>query len=149
MTVGENIKRIRKEKGLTQKRLGELCGINEAQIRRYELGGKNSNPKLETLEKIASALSVEVYDLIPDTKIKVQKINEDGSISDKYVGWVELWKQVDQEKKKIKLFTDNAPNDSYKKLLNSFNCLNNTGQDKAIEQVEILTKISEYLKDPE
>ena len=149
MTVGENIKRIRKEKGLTQKRLGELCGINEAQIRRYELGGKNSNPKLETLEKIASALSVEVYDLIPDTKIKVQKINEDGPISDKYVGWVELWKQVDQEKKKIKLFTDNAPNDSYKKLLNSFNCLNNTGQDKAIEQVEILTKISEYLKDPE
>ena len=35
MTVGENIKRIRKKKGLTQRRLGELCGINEANIRKY------------------------------------------------------------------------------------------------------------------
>ena len=64
MTVGENIRRIRKEKGLTQKKLGELCGINEVQIRRYELGGKNSNPKKETLEKIANALGVQLYDLI-------------------------------------------------------------------------------------
>ncbi|MGE9881576.1 helix-turn-helix domain-containing protein [Blautia obeum] len=64
MTVGENIKRIRKEKGLTQKRLGELCGINEAQIRRYELGGKNSNPKIETVQRIAEALEVNISDLI-------------------------------------------------------------------------------------
>ena len=28
MTVGENIKRFRKEKGLTQKQLGELCNPN-------------------------------------------------------------------------------------------------------------------------
>ena len=35
MTLPENIKRIRKEKGLTQKKLGELCGIDEANIRKY------------------------------------------------------------------------------------------------------------------
>lgn len=56
MSVGENIKKIRKEKGLTQKKLGELSGINEVQIRQYELG--NANPKIETLEKIANALQV-------------------------------------------------------------------------------------------
>lgn len=64
MSTGENIKRIRKSKGLTQKKLGELSGINEAQIRRYELGKKNANPKKETLQKIATALDVSVNDLL-------------------------------------------------------------------------------------
>lgn len=62
MTVGENIKRIRKEKGLTQKKLGELCGINEANIRKYENG--NQNPKIETVDKIASALGVNIVDIM-------------------------------------------------------------------------------------
>ncbi len=38
MTIGENIKRIRKEKGLTQKQLGSLCQMADSAIRRYELG---------------------------------------------------------------------------------------------------------------
>ena len=62
MSIGQNIKRIRQEKGLTQKRLGELCGINEANIRKYELGG--ANPKLETIQKIAEALKVPLGDLM-------------------------------------------------------------------------------------
>lgn len=61
MSVGENIKKIRKEKGLTQRKLGELSGINEVQIRQYELG--SANPKIETLEKIASALQVNTMTL--------------------------------------------------------------------------------------
>lgn len=60
MAIGENIKHIRKKKGLTQKQLSELSGINESQIRRYELGLNNSNPKLETQIKIAAALDVPV-----------------------------------------------------------------------------------------
>ncbi len=35
MTIGENIKRIRKEKGLTQKQLGSLCQMADSAIRRY------------------------------------------------------------------------------------------------------------------
>ena len=60
--VGDNIKRIRKERGITQKRLGELCGIAEPNIRKYENG--KQNPKLETVEKIASALGVTAFDLM-------------------------------------------------------------------------------------
>lgn len=59
--IGKNIKRIRKEKGLTQKKLGELCGINEANIRKYELG--KANPKIETIEKIAKALETTADEL--------------------------------------------------------------------------------------
>ena len=61
MTIPENLKHIRKEKGLTQKKLGELCGMSEVMIRQYELGYRK--PKFETLEKIAKALDCEVSDI--------------------------------------------------------------------------------------
>ena len=64
MTVGENIRRIRKEKGLTQKKLGELCNpqISESTIRKYELS--ILKPKIETVDKIASALGVNIVDIM-------------------------------------------------------------------------------------
>lgn len=61
MSIGKNIKKFRKEKGFTQKELGEKCGVHEVQIRRYELG--NATPQANTLEKIASALGVSTYEL--------------------------------------------------------------------------------------
>ena len=61
MTVGGNIKRIRKERGLTQKQLAELCGINEVNIHKYE--AEKQNPKIETIERIAAALNVNVWDI--------------------------------------------------------------------------------------
>ena len=62
MLIGDNIRRLRKERGITQKKLGELCGIAEPNIRKYESG--KQNPKLETIEKIASALGVTAFDLM-------------------------------------------------------------------------------------
>lgn len=64
MTTGEKIRRARTEKGWTQKQLGELCGIAEPTIRRYELG--KLKPKKETLEKIAAPLGVYYLDLYGD-----------------------------------------------------------------------------------
>ena len=62
MSIGKNIKRIRKEKGLTQKKLGELSGINEVQIRQYEL--ERATPKIGTVDKIAKALEVNIVDIM-------------------------------------------------------------------------------------
>ena len=56
MIVGENIRRIRQERGLTQRQLGDMVGASEAYIRAYESGRRN--PKPASLEKIANALSV-------------------------------------------------------------------------------------------
>lgn len=67
MTVGQRIRVERKKKGLTQKQLGELCGIAEPTIRRYELG--LLNPKYATLKKIANGLG-----------IRVQVLNEDETV---------------------------------------------------------------------
>ena len=58
MTVGENIRRIRKDRGLTLKELGDMVGVSEAYIRAYESGRRN--PKQQSLEAIATALHVNV-----------------------------------------------------------------------------------------
>ena len=58
MTVGENIRRIRQERGLTLKQLGNMVGVSEAYIRAYESGRRN--PKLKSLEALAQALAVNV-----------------------------------------------------------------------------------------
>lgn len=62
MTVGDRIRSFRKSQNLTQKQLGELSGIAEPTIRRYELG--KLNPKYETLSKIAAALGIPASSLL-------------------------------------------------------------------------------------
>ena len=53
---------------MTQKELGEkLGGIPQQQIGRWENG--KSNPKLNTIQKIAAALSVNINDLVLITNI--------------------------------------------------------------------------------
>ena len=59
MSVKEKLKEKRIERGYTQKKLSELCGIAESTIRQYELGKRN--PKLATIEKIATALEFPVH----------------------------------------------------------------------------------------
>lgn len=58
MTPGERIKKLRKEKGMTQKELAKKLGISASQIGNYENGYRN--PKLSTVRKIAEALEVPV-----------------------------------------------------------------------------------------
>ena len=53
------VKELCKEKHLTQKELSERIGIAEISLSR----SINGNPTLETLEKIAAALGVEVSEL--------------------------------------------------------------------------------------
>ena len=75
MMVGDRIRAARKRAGLTQKELGEQCGIAEPTIRRYELG--KLNPKIETLKKIAKPLGVRWYELYEDTDDKISAIKTD------------------------------------------------------------------------
>lgn len=129
-TIGENIKRIRKEKGLTQKQLGASCKppMADSAIRRYEAGA--ANPKLATVRKIAEALDCKLYELIDDwTKVSPEEWAED---------------MASTANKAIKLFEKTEPLEKQKNLFQKFQKLNEKGQDKAIEQIELLTKIPEY-----
>lgn len=64
MGLGENIKQLRKNKGLTQKKLGELIGVKAITIRKYE--SNEREPNLITLNKIADALGVTINDLLTE-----------------------------------------------------------------------------------
>ena len=59
----DELRRIRKERGLSQQRLAELAKVDKVTIVHIE-GGKVS-PKVETLKKLATALEVEVADFFP------------------------------------------------------------------------------------
>lgn len=76
MGIGEHIRKRRLELGMTQRELGERCGIAEPTIRRYEAG--KLNPKLETCQTIAAALNVPVAYLLntsPETKSSLEKLD--------------------------------------------------------------------------
>nr|DAJ48702.1 MAG TPA: helix-turn-helix domain protein [Caudoviricetes sp.] len=72
MPTGAKIKEFRKQKGLTQKQLGDLCGMADSAIRRYENG--KANPKIETLQKIATALKCNLSDLMDADEYKLHNI---------------------------------------------------------------------------
>ena len=62
MSTGEKIREIRIQKGLTQKQLGDKCGIADSNIRKYEKG--KQNPKIETLQKISIALNCDISEFL-------------------------------------------------------------------------------------
>lgn len=61
MTTGKRIQRARKAAGLSQKELGEKLGVSASMIGQYE--NDLRIPKIETLQKIADALKVNLSDL--------------------------------------------------------------------------------------
>ena len=62
-TIGENIKKYRNKLGISQDKLSKLADVTYNTIIKIE-SGANTNPTIETLQKIAKALDVGVDDLI-------------------------------------------------------------------------------------
>ena len=77
--VIDNIKRIRKEKGITQEKLAEACNTATSYIGLMEI--YKNIPKLSTVEKIAKALDVEPQILFQNNDIdkenKILKIKQE------------------------------------------------------------------------
>ena len=61
-TIAKNIKKYRKEKGLSQDKLARLADIAHATIIKIESGGIQS-PTIDTVQKIAKALGIGLEDL--------------------------------------------------------------------------------------
>lgn len=62
-TVAKNIKKYRKEMGLSQDKLSRLADVAHATIIKIESGGIQS-PTIDTVQKIAKALKINVEDLL-------------------------------------------------------------------------------------
>lgn len=127
MNLSERIKDMRKEKGLTQKELAKKTGLSIASIQGYEQG--KYKPKIEQLEKLSAALECSLYDLTQYTKTNY-------TLTDLKA----LKTAISKDSQSMQQLRSDA-------LLSLFHTLNPNGQDQAVNQVELLTKIPEYRKD--
>lgn len=63
INIGEYIKNVRLEKGLTSRKLAEKSGVSQPYISQLE-NGKNNNPSPEILKKLSETLDINYTDLM-------------------------------------------------------------------------------------
>ena len=61
MVFGENLRKMRLEKGLSQEKFAELCGLHRTYISDIECYQRNVS--IDNVQKIGDALGVEIYKL--------------------------------------------------------------------------------------
>jgi transcriptional regulator with XRE-family HTH domain len=64
MTLGEKIKYVREEKGITQQALADILNLNRVTVTGYEIGRRI--PDVYTLKKIADFLEVTIDYLLEE-----------------------------------------------------------------------------------
>lgn len=133
MSFSDRLKEARKRTGLTQIQIAEKLGITAQSYSQYETGKRR--PKSDTLSKIADALNVG-YSYTKDGEPYFYN----------FVDTVHDLKYSDNEKFNRAQYEDA---ESIQRIITPYNKLNSVGQSKAIEQVELLTKIPEYRKGKE
>lgn len=125
MGVGARIKEELKRQQKTIAWLADATGIPRYSL--YTITKRDTTtPRIETMKKIAVALNVPVSYLMGfKENLNIPDVNS--AIYD--FSNMETKQAID--------------------LLHNFGQLNQTGQEKAVEQVELLTKIPEYQKEPD
>lgn len=68
----KNAETLREEKGLSKQALADSIEMERSQLSNI-LSGKNS-PTLETMERIARGLGVDVVDLLTDSRTKASQV---------------------------------------------------------------------------
>lgn len=117
MTTGQRIKAARKKAGMTQADLAKKLGISYVNISQLEKDQRS--PKLETLQRIAAALSVPVQELIAD------------------------WSAVDKEEFK-RVFIHGEGLEPPARIAVALERLNATGAGKVADYAEDLTHVPRY-----
>ena len=79
--LGERIKEIRKEKGMTISELAERAGVAKSYLSSIERN-KQTNPSIQFIEKVSEALGISVNDIIHR--------NDDMDIEDLDNEWLEI-----------------------------------------------------------
>lgn len=150
MSVGNTIKEARKKAGLTQRELSAKAEIGLASLQRYE--SDERSPNTATLKKIAAALEISFAHLLEFELVEdfLKTFDDVDSVEDllKVYG-VDTFDEflinfrAGSLEDLLKKFDDDTPKDA---LISAFDQLNPQGQEKAVESVELLTKVPEYKK---
>lgn len=132
----ERIKKARKDKNITQAKLGSMLGVTQALIGQYESGIRK--PKIEQLIKIANALEVDINYFLEDTDSPlIRAINSSESDSP-------LFDAIKQHK--LTESVEFAPIDI--ELIKLFHQLNEKGKGKVIEYTSDLSNNKNYKGTP-
>ena len=143
--IGANIKKIRLERGLTQKQLGDLCGMADSAIRRYESG--RGNPTNKTLMRIAAALNVSIEVLMfSDERFKV---NEEwlgspifSSVEEREVFFSEIKETLEfRDAYRMAEFVNST---NGRMIIAAYSELNEFGQREAAKRILELTELKDY-----
>ena len=162
MSIGDNIRTVRKLQGLTQKELARRLGISPVGVAQWENGLRN--PKHETIKRIASALGVSVTVLygLPaketaDQQEALEKfldesVDNQGNIDPnrfadaKYGDLGKLANMTDElYLSSLKGWTDF---DLLNVIAGSFNALNRVGKIEAVKRIADLETNPRYYKIP-
>ena len=142
MTVGEKIRKIRKQKKMTQNALAELTGLAAITIRQYE--ANKYIPKIENLSKIAHALDTSLSEFLEP----VQTISKYDTTNDT---WNSLIKANDgklHQKIETKIINGNFQlNEEQRRILLLFDALNPDGKKEALKRIKELSFIPAYSSD--
>lgn len=136
MTTGQRIKAARLNAGMTQAELAKRLGVSYQNIGQFERDLRK--PKFETLQRIATALNVEIQALDERffNRIYVEDFLFDGPPPSHMPDY--LFKNSDGN------FINASMETPVGQLLYSFSNLNETGQKEAIRRVDELTEVPRY-----
>ncbi len=167
MNIGNTIRNVRKEKGMTLQQIADIMGCSPQLISQYENGKRQ--PKIETLQKIADALNVPLYELkgFDDSiyvDINPERIKQDAK-AEELIKRQALGEDItEEERQKISNYIKRTK-ESFSHLhkfvgglkntieelgettmLSDYRKLNFSGKAEAIRRVNELTKIKNYTK---
>ena len=135
MSFNEVLKNLRMSKGVAQVQVADSLGIAKSTYSMYESG--NREPNMEMLKKIAR-----YFDVSLDYLLETTANNELYDIINK------LGQELENMNIPPAVVHIQAQNNNRTMLNQYFDMLNEAGQNKAVDQVEMLTKINEYRKVP-
>lgn len=91
--TGDIIKKLRKEKNLTQEQLGNLIGVQKSAIAKYERG-EIINLKRETIEKLANIFEVRPSYIMGMTELSI-------SISEHETKVIKAYREADEKTRNV------------------------------------------------
>jgi transcriptional regulator with XRE-family HTH domain len=96
MDIGENIKKIRKEKGLQQKQVALELGIDQSNYNKIENGKRE--PSIELLDKLSKLFGISVDEILnPDKDVPKEVTVEDKTTMEK----LRLIQELDEDERNI------------------------------------------------
>lgn len=145
MTTGQKIKKLRIQKGMTQKELAAVLNTSQQNLAQYE--NDKRNPKIGTLKRIAGALNVSINELLGDDLVKswmdtiYDTANALVEIHDSTM--TELAQDISTILKDLSYITEESMKD---KILENFSKVNLEGLQKIYDYSEDIAANPKYQK---